>query len=199
MLATLLRVHSNSEVSYLPWQNMHSNLKSTCHIKLKFFFWTKLLENLLLAKYLISVTGHLNIYTNNQFEIFRNYFFIHLKENNKKLKIFTFWETALTCPFSKVAIKQLIFTTILVPKLQLYDILLYLIIFTPISMFYTSTVAFGCKFTPYHIQQLSNFFWCLQKCRVTQHIRYHQWSWDMTRNIPAMFYNSWLMMSKVMR
>ena len=158
MLATLLRVHSNSEVSYLPWQNMHSNLKSTCYIKLKFFFWTKLLENLLLAKYLISVTGPLNIYTNNQFEIFRNYFFIHLKENNKKLKIFTFWETALTCPFSKVAIKQLIFTTILVPKLQLYDILLYLIIFTPISMFYTSTVAFGCKFTPYHIQQLSNFF-----------------------------------------
>ena len=126
MLATLLRVHSNSEVSYLPWQNMHSNLKSTCHIKLKFFFWTKLLENLLLAKYLISVTGPLNIYTNNQFEIFRNYFFIHLKENNKKLKIFTFWETALTCPFWKVARKQLIFTTILVPKLQLYHILLWL-------------------------------------------------------------------------
>ena len=27
----------------------------TCHIKLKFFLWTKLLEELLLAKYLISV------------------------------------------------------------------------------------------------------------------------------------------------
>ena len=25
--------------------------KTTCHIKLKFFLWTKLLENLLLAKY----------------------------------------------------------------------------------------------------------------------------------------------------
>ena len=100
----------------------------------------------------------LNISTNNQFEIFRNYFFIQLKENNKKLTIFTFWETALTCPFSKVAIKQLIFTTMLVSRLQLYDILLHLIIFTPTSMFYTSTVAFGCKFTPYHIQQLSIFF-----------------------------------------
>ena len=88
---------------------------------------------------------------------FQKLFLINLKENNTKLNIFTFWETALTYHFSKVAIKQLIFTTILVPKLQLYDILLYLIIFTPISMFYTSTVVFGCKFTPYHIQQLSNF------------------------------------------
>ena len=98
------------------------------------------------------------ISTNNQFEIFRNYFFIHLKGNNKKLEISTFWETPLTCRFSKMAIKQLIFTTLLVPKLQLYDILLYLIIFTPISMFYTLTVAFRCKFTSYHIQLLSNFF-----------------------------------------
>ena len=41
-LVTFLLVHSNSkEVSY--------------QAKLKFFLWTKLLENLLLAKYLISV------------------------------------------------------------------------------------------------------------------------------------------------
>ena len=54
-LATFLRVHSNwKEVSYLSWQNTYPNLKTTCHIKLKFFLWTKLLENLLLAKYLIS-------------------------------------------------------------------------------------------------------------------------------------------------
>ena len=59
-LATFLRVHSNSkEVSYLSWQNTYPNLKTTCHIKLKFFFWTKLLENLLLAKYLISVAAPL--------------------------------------------------------------------------------------------------------------------------------------------
>ena len=56
-LATFLRVHSNSkEVSYLPWQNTYPNLKTTCHIKLKCFLWTKLIENLLLGKYLISVT-----------------------------------------------------------------------------------------------------------------------------------------------
>ena len=59
-LATFLRVHSNSkEVSYLSWQNTYPNLKTTCHIKLKFFLWTKLIENLLLPKYLISVTAHL--------------------------------------------------------------------------------------------------------------------------------------------
>ena len=60
-LATYLRVHSNSkEVSYLSWQNKYSNLKTTCHTKLKFFLWTKLLENLLITKYLISVAATLN-------------------------------------------------------------------------------------------------------------------------------------------
>ena len=53
-LVTFLRVYSNSkEVSYLSWQNVYPNLKTTSHIKLKFFLWRKLLENLLLAKYLI--------------------------------------------------------------------------------------------------------------------------------------------------
>ena len=37
----------------------YPNLKTSCHIKPKFFLWTKLLENLLLAKYLISVTAAL--------------------------------------------------------------------------------------------------------------------------------------------
>ena len=60
-LATFLRVHSNSEeVSYLSWQNMYPNLETTCHIKLKFFLQTKLLENLLLAKYVISVAATLS-------------------------------------------------------------------------------------------------------------------------------------------
>ena len=59
-LATFLWVHSSSkEVSYLSWHAL-PNLKTTCHIKLKFFLWTKLLENLLLAKYLISVATPLN-------------------------------------------------------------------------------------------------------------------------------------------
>ena len=60
-LVTFLRVHSNSkEVSYLSKQNTYPNLKTTCHIKLNSFLWTKLLENLLLAKYLISVTADLS-------------------------------------------------------------------------------------------------------------------------------------------
>ena len=79
-LATFLWVHSNSkEVSYLSWQNMYPNLKTTCHIKLKFFLWTKLLENLLLAKYLISVTAPLMAgilqkteFSCEHYEIFKN-------------------------------------------------------------------------------------------------------------------------------
>ena len=59
-LKTFLQVHSNlKEVFYLSWQNTYPTLKTTCHITLKFFLWTKLLENLLLAKYLISVAAPL--------------------------------------------------------------------------------------------------------------------------------------------
>ena len=59
---TFLRVHSNSKkVSYLSWQNRYPNLKITSHIKLKFFLWTKLLENLLFARCLISDTALLNL------------------------------------------------------------------------------------------------------------------------------------------
>ena len=61
-LATFLRVYSNTkEVSYLSWQSAYPNLKTTCHIMLKFFLWTKLLENLLLAKYLSAAATLTNI------------------------------------------------------------------------------------------------------------------------------------------
>ena len=69
-LVTFLRVHSNSkEVSYLPRQNTYPNLKTTCHIKLKFFLWTKPLENLLFAKYLISVTASLSWKDNKYYQL----------------------------------------------------------------------------------------------------------------------------------
>ena len=65
--AYFLRVHSNStELSHLAWQIKHLNLKTTCHSKLKFFLWTKLLENLLLAKYLISVAATLSWTTSEE-------------------------------------------------------------------------------------------------------------------------------------
>ena len=38
------------KVSYLPWQNICSNIKTTGHIKSKFVLWTKLLQNLHLTK-----------------------------------------------------------------------------------------------------------------------------------------------------
>ena len=58
--ATFLRVYLNSkEVSYLAWQNRYPNLKTNCHWLPKFFLWTKLQENLLLPKYLISVAASL--------------------------------------------------------------------------------------------------------------------------------------------
>ena len=54
------RVYSKSkEVSYLSWQNTYHNLKTTWHIKAKYFLWAKLVENLLLTKYLVSVTAPL--------------------------------------------------------------------------------------------------------------------------------------------
>ena len=57
-----LQVDSNSkEVSYLSWQNTYPNLKTSCHIQLKCFFWPKLLENLLLSKYLVSVAATSNL------------------------------------------------------------------------------------------------------------------------------------------
>ena len=60
-LATFLQVHSNSkEVPYFSWQNIYPNLKTTCHFKLKFCLCTKLLQNVLIAKYLISVTAPLS-------------------------------------------------------------------------------------------------------------------------------------------
>ena len=60
-LVTFLQVYSNSkELSYLSWQNKYLNLKTNCHIKLKYFLWPKLLEGLLFAKYLIYVAGTLN-------------------------------------------------------------------------------------------------------------------------------------------
>ena len=65
-LATFLRVHSNSEeASYLSWQNTYPNLETTCHIKLKFFLWTKLLADLLLSKYIISVAVPLMLFPLN--------------------------------------------------------------------------------------------------------------------------------------
>ena len=66
LLVTFLRVHSNSKELPTSWQNMYPNLKTTCHIKLKFFLWTKLLENLLQAKYLISVAAPLTFQSLHQ-------------------------------------------------------------------------------------------------------------------------------------
>ena len=94
-LTTFLRVHSNSkEVSYLSWQNRYPKLKTTCHIKLKFFLWTKLLENLLLTKYLISVAAPLRrlirngsgLNTNGLMEIL---VYKIIKAQVTKFKIFT--------------------------------------------------------------------------------------------------------------
>ena len=60
-LLRLLSKFIKTQKSYpISWQNKSPNLKTTCHMKLNFFLWTKLLENLHFAKYLISVTATLN-------------------------------------------------------------------------------------------------------------------------------------------
>ena len=61
MSATILRVHSSSKkVSYLLWQDRYRNVKTTCHIKLHFFWLSKLPESLFPARYFIYVTATLN-------------------------------------------------------------------------------------------------------------------------------------------
>ena len=93
-LATFLRVHSTSkEVSYLSWQNMYPNLKATCRIMLKFFLWTKLLESLLLAKYLISVVASLSPFPTAFFSKLQ-----HTAEVNKN-HWRVFWEELLNFCF----------------------------------------------------------------------------------------------------
>ena len=86
LLAIFLQIHSNSkELSYLSWQNTYPKLEKylSYNIKLKFFLCTKLLENLLLAKYLISIAAdstvevHFrNLFTDrkNNFSDTRKYF-----------------------------------------------------------------------------------------------------------------------------
>ena len=54
-------IQNSEKVSYFFWQNTYPNLKTTCHIKLKYFLWTKPLENLSLAKYLMPFTATLII------------------------------------------------------------------------------------------------------------------------------------------
>ena len=45
------------------------NWKTTCHIKLNFFLWTELLENLFLAKYPISVAAPLKYWKRSKFPV----------------------------------------------------------------------------------------------------------------------------------
>ena len=99
-LVTFLQVHSNSkEVSYLSWQNTFPNLKTTCHIKLKFFWWTKLPENLLLAKYLISVTASLTSGNSHMLWVHHKRKFLLLCKflNGRIEKVF--WKTVLKLSF----------------------------------------------------------------------------------------------------
>ena len=81
-----------------------SNLKTTCHVKLKIFSWTKLLENLLYAKYLISVTAPLNyklIYVTRTHDfvfckLFPNFFSIYGHCNQQNFSL-TFKSYSKTC------------------------------------------------------------------------------------------------------
>ena len=54
------RLFTNLKLSrgiLLSCQNKHSKLNTICHSKPKFFLWNKLLENVLLGKYFISVNA----------------------------------------------------------------------------------------------------------------------------------------------
>ena len=57
---------------YLSYSEEMHILKTTCHIKLRFFLWTKLLEKLLLVKYLIFVAANLILLKKRHFSTFQN-------------------------------------------------------------------------------------------------------------------------------
>ena len=61
---TLHRVNSNTREVFTSWLNKYSKLKTSCHMKPKYFLWTKLLENLLLAKYFTFVAATLKEISN---------------------------------------------------------------------------------------------------------------------------------------
>ena len=64
-IATSRQVPSNSkQLSNLSWQYKYSNLNTTCHIKPKCFFWTKLFKNLILVKYVTFVNVTLKVFSN---------------------------------------------------------------------------------------------------------------------------------------
>ena len=65
-LTTFPRDQLNTKEVYLSWQNTYPNSKTTCNIREKFFL-SKCLENLLLAKYLISVAADLRKFINTLF------------------------------------------------------------------------------------------------------------------------------------
>ena len=74
------------EVSYVSCQNTYPNSKTTCHNKLQFFLWTKLLENLTLAKYLIYFTAPFNYVPWLSRKFFRDHF-IACEDFLKSIKI----------------------------------------------------------------------------------------------------------------
>ena len=63
--------------------------KNNCHINLRFFLWTKLLESLLLAKYLISVTATLMLPDHNLQKNFCLYAHFTHVTNLKAINCFT--------------------------------------------------------------------------------------------------------------
>ena len=91
--------HSWLSSEFIQTQKSHPNLKTGCYIKLKFFFWTKLLENLLLAKYIISVAPSVNEdvvnnnikegkYCSDMMKKNLNKEILMTEENNEDLKIY---------------------------------------------------------------------------------------------------------------
>ena len=66
----------------------YPNLKITCHNRLNFYLWTKLFDNLLLARYIISVVGPLILIKTRKKYLSRNSFFWLENCNVTKVELF---------------------------------------------------------------------------------------------------------------
>ena len=84
--------------------HMYPNLKTICHIKLKYFLWAKLLKNLLLAKYLIPVTAPLNASKSISFCNERNQYFHIINSISHHTKPLSVGKFDCSCNVSKPVI-----------------------------------------------------------------------------------------------
>ena len=107
------------KVSYLPWQNICSNIKTTGQIRSNFFLWTKLLQNLLLAKYLIYVAATLKNLNTQKDEVFKSA--IHSKKKTEVFFNVRHFNQIVTYLYEQKKMEQVTHSSFLIQKISMLN------------------------------------------------------------------------------